>query len=88
MGDTVNFASSLEGAKKEYGGPILVSEATITDASDAVEVREIDRLVVLGQTQPQSVHEIMGRKDELTAARVESSTRFSEGLASSQRCPR
>jgi class 3 adenylate cyclase len=80
MGDTVNFASRLEGANKEYGGRILVSEATSTTASDAIEVREIDRLVVLGQSQFQSVYEIMGRKGELTAAQAELRARFSKGL--------
>jgi class 3 adenylate cyclase len=82
MGDTVNLASRLEGASKEYGSHILVSEATIADARDAVEAREIDRLVALGQTQPQSVYEIMGRKNELTAAQAELRDRFAEGLAS------
>ena len=60
MDDTVNLASRLEGANKEYGGRILVSEATIAGASDAVEAREIDRVAVLGQNRPQAVFEIMG----------------------------
>jgi class 3 adenylate cyclase len=81
MGDTVNLASRLEGANKEYGGRILVSEATIIGASAAIEAREIDRLVTLGQTQPQTVFEIMGLKGELTAAQIELRARFSEGLA-------
>ena len=81
MGDAVNLASRLEGANKEYGGRILVSEATIAAASEVVEAREIDRLVTLGQTQPQAVFEIMGRKNTLTAAQIELRDRFSEGLA-------
>jgi adenylate cyclase len=81
MGDTVNLASRLEGANKEYGGRILVAEATIMSAAAAIEAREIDRLVTLGQTQPQAVYEIMGRKGEMTAAQVELRARFAEGLA-------
>jgi adenylate cyclase len=81
MGDTVNLASRLEGANKEYGGRILVSEATITSAAGAIEVREIDRLVTLGQTRPQAVYEIMARKGELTAAQIELRDRYAEGLA-------
>ncbi len=81
MGDTVNLASRLEGANKEYGGRILVSEATVTGASDAIEAREIDRVVTLGQTQPQTVFEIMAPKGELTAAQLDLRARFSEGLA-------
>jgi adenylate cyclase len=81
MGDTVNLASRLEGANKEYGGRILVSEATIAGASAAVEAREIDLLVTLGQTRAQAVYEIMGAKGELTAAQIELRARFAEGLA-------
>src|SRR3984957_801728 len=81
MGDTVNLASRLEGANKEYGGRILVSGATAAGASEAVEAREIDRVVTLGQTHPEVVFEIMGRKGELTAAQLELRARFSEGLA-------
>lgn len=81
MGDTVNLASRLERANKEYGGRILVSEATIAGASDAVEAREIDRVAVQGQGRPQAVFEIMGRKGELSQAQLEMRDRFSEGLA-------
>ena len=81
MGDTVNLASRLEGASKEYGGRILVSEATIAAATDAIEAREIDRLVTVGQSRPQAVFEIMGLKGELTAAQLELRARFAEGLA-------
>jgi class 3 adenylate cyclase len=80
MGDTVNLASRLEGANKVYGGRILVSEATAAGAAAAIEAREIDRVVTLGQTQPQAVFEVMGRKGELTAAQLELRVRFSEGL--------
>ncbi|MFL5236163.1 MAG: adenylate/guanylate cyclase domain-containing protein [Rhizomicrobium sp.] len=81
MGDTVNLASRLEGANKEYGSRILASEATIAGASEAVEAREVDRVTVLGQNRPRSVFEIMGRKSELTPAQLELRDRFSEGLA-------
>src|SRR6266478_1772100 len=81
MGDTVNLASRLEGANKEYGGRILVSEATLAAASDAVEAREIDRVAMLGQNRAQAVFEIMARKGELSPAQIELRDRFSEGLA-------
>jgi adenylate cyclase len=81
MGDTVNLASRLEGANKEYGGRILVSEATIASAAGAIEAREIDRVVTLGQTRAQPVYEIMAGKGELTAAQAELCDRFAEGLA-------
>ena len=80
MGDTVNLASRLERANKIYGSHSLVSEATIIAAGSAIEVREIDRLVVVGQTAAQTVFEIMGRKGELTAQQLLLRTRYSEGL--------
>jgi adenylate cyclase len=81
MGDTVNLASRLEGANKVYGGRMLVSATTISRAADAIEAREIDRVVTLGQTQPQAVFEIMARKGELTPQQSELRDRFAEGLA-------
>jgi adenylate cyclase len=81
MGETVNLASRLEGANKFYGGHILVSEATVVGAADAIEAREIDRVALLGQARPQAVFEIMARKGQLTPAQIELRARFAEGLA-------
>ena len=81
MGDTVNLASRLEGANKVYGSRCLISAATAKLAADELEVREIDRLVVVGQSQPQTVYEIMSGKGELTAAQQRLRTTYAEGLA-------
>jgi class 3 adenylate cyclase len=80
MGDTVNLASRLEGANKAYGCGCLISEATAKMCGGDFELREIDRLVVVGQSQPQTVFEIMGKKGELTPAQIEMRTRYGEGL--------
>ena len=81
MGDTVNLASRLEGANKAYGSRILVSEATVRGAQAEIEVREIDRVVLVGQTQPQTLFEIMGRKDALTASQSALRDHYADGLA-------
>ena len=81
MGDTVNLASRLESANKFYGTRCLVSQATIAAAAQAVEAREIDRLVVAGQTRPQIVFEIMGRAGELSAEQIALRAHYSDGLA-------
>jgi class 3 adenylate cyclase len=81
MGDTVNLASRLESANKFYGTRCLVSQATIAAAAQAVEAREIDRLVVAGQTRPQIVFEIMGRGGELSAEQIALRAHYSDGLA-------
>jgi class 3 adenylate cyclase len=81
MGETVNLASRLEGANKVYGGRILTTQATVTAAGDALEVREIDRVVLVGQSYPQPVYEIMSRSGALTPAQRELRDRYGAGLA-------
>ncbi len=81
MGDAVNLASRLEGANKIYGSHSLASAPAIAAAGDAIEVREIDRLVVVGQTKSESVFEIMGQKGELTERQLALRERYAEGLA-------
>jgi adenylate cyclase len=81
MGDNVNLASRLEGANKFYDSQCLISEATAKACDEAVELREIDRVVAVGQTHAEIVYEIMGRKGELTPAQIEARSRYAEGLA-------
>ena len=77
MGDTVNLASRLEAANKLYGTRIMATEETIAPAGAAIEVREIDRLVVAGQSHPQVVYEILGRKGKVDRSML---GRYAEGL--------
>ncbi|SEC40292.1 adenylate/guanylate cyclase domain-containing protein [Bradyrhizobium erythrophlei] len=81
LGDTVNLASRLEGANKFYGSRSLISEATASACAATIELREVDRLVAVGQTQPVAVFEILGKKDQLTPAQTELRQRYADGLA-------
>jgi class 3 adenylate cyclase len=65
IGDTVNLASRIEGANKTYGTRVLISEATNNLATDMLETREIDTVVVVGKTEPQRIFELLGRKGEV-----------------------
>jgi adenylate cyclase len=80
MGDTVNLAARLEAANKLYGSRSLIAEATVAKTDETIQFREIDRLMVVGQTQPQAAFELLGRKDELTPKQELLRTRYADGL--------
>jgi class 3 adenylate cyclase len=80
MGDVVNLASRLEGVNKTYGTRNLVSERTVAAAGVAFEVREIDRVVVAGQTNSEKIFEILGRKGELAPQQLLSRDKYLDGL--------
>src|SRR5262249_47756662 len=67
MGDSVNLASRLEGANKEYDTRILLGSRTYELARDDIEAREVDRIRVKGKHDPVVVYELLGCKGELTA---------------------
>lgn len=81
MGDTVNLASRLEGANTLYGSRCLISKATALACVNAVEVREIDRLIVVGQTQAETVFEVMAAKGALSPEQDSMRELYAEGLA-------
>lgn len=81
MGDAVNLASRLEAVNKVYGTRILISQATAEAIGAHLELREIDRLAVVGQSVPQPVFEVMGRAGALAEPQESLRTHYAEGFA-------
>jgi class 3 adenylate cyclase len=81
MGDAVNLASRLEAINKVYGSRILISQTTAAAVGGALELRELDRLTLIGQRMPQVVFEVMGRSGALTNRQELLRTRYLDGLA-------
>ncbi len=59
MGDSVNLASRLEGANKVYGSYTMVSENTWVAVKDKFAFRELDRIRVVGKSEPIKVFELL-----------------------------
>ena len=59
IGDGVNLAARLESACKQYSAQILISEFTYSLLKGTYQVREIDKVVVKGKTEPVGVHEVL-----------------------------
>lgn len=81
MGDAVNLASRLELVNKIYGTRILISQATADAIEAGLELREIDRLAVAGQSAPQAIFEVMGKTGTLSAAQESLRSHYIAGLA-------
>jgi adenylate cyclase len=81
MGDSVNLASRLEGANKQYGSLVMISEFTYEQVKEKLESRELDMITVVGKEKPVRVYELLanrGEMDENTAQAVEA---FAQGLS-------
>ncbi|HUB97460.1 MAG TPA: adenylate/guanylate cyclase domain-containing protein [Stellaceae bacterium] len=81
MGDAVNVASRLDSANKIYGTTILLTEETAHRVGGDIELREIDSLIVTGQTHPIRIFEVIGRAGQLSDAQRTARDFFAGGLA-------
>lgn len=70
IGDSVNLASRVEGLTKQYGLPVLVTQATRSGAAD-LAYAEIDRVRVSGREAPVVIHALLGDADTARSADFE-----------------
>ncbi|MGB1213621.1 MAG: GAF domain-containing protein [Pikeienuella sp.] len=66
IGDGVNLSARLESACKQYHARILLSEYTVAKLNGVYRLREIDRVVVKGKTEPVDVYECLDFHTEKT----------------------
>ncbi len=85
IGDEVNLGSRLEGASKEYGTNIIISETTYEHVKEVMLCRELDLVAVKGKTRPVRIYELIGEKDKVPPEKFELVQRFTQGLRAYQR---
>jgi adenylate cyclase len=81
LGDNVNLGSRLEGANKQFGTRVMISENTWQLAKEEVEVRELDMIRVKGKETPVRVYELLAKRGQLTETKAKSVEVFGKGLA-------
>ena len=80
MGDAVNLASRLEGANKAYGSGMMISESTYRACEADIDVRELDRIMVVGKSEPVTVYQLLNRKNQTASADADLVDLFSKGM--------
>ena len=81
IGDGVNLAARLESACKQYGAQLLISESTRSRLRGTYRMREADRVVVKGKTEPVLIHELLDFHSEASfPAAVEVLGHYRDGL--------
>ncbi len=80
LGDAVNLAARLEGAAKQYGVTIVISETTRAAVADVV-CRELDRARVKGRAQPVTLFEPLGLAAAVTTAMQQELAAYEQALA-------
>ncbi len=80
MGDTINLASRLEGAGKQYRVSILTGESTYDLAKESVVAREVDIIRVVGKARPVRVYELIDEKGLVSEEQLERIKTFHDAL--------
>ncbi|PDT07258.1 adenylate/guanylate cyclase domain-containing protein [Rhizobium sp. M1] len=86
LGDSVNLASRLEGASKNYGVALLLGEETARLVAANYTVIELDRIIVKGRTVPSPIYTVVHKADAEALAAHEDfiEAKYAGTLASSE----
>jgi adenylate cyclase len=80
MGDAVNLGSRLEGANKDYGTNIIISDSTLAAVREGgFVVRFLDLVAVKGKTEPVAVYELIGQAGQFGSLSPELLATYEEG---------
>ncbi len=80
MGDAVNLAARLESAAKQYGVYTMISNRTYEPVRDEFIVRALDKIQVVGRSEPVVVYELLAQRGKLPAAYEPLLERYNEAL--------
>jgi adenylate cyclase len=80
MGNTVNLASRLEGVNKQYGTWIMASESTVKETGDRILARRLDRVRVVGISEPVRLYELLETVENASPEQQKLVTVFHEAL--------
>jgi len=80
MGDAVNLAARLESAAKQYGVYTMISQATYDIVKDQFEARQVDKIQVVGKSEPVIVYELLCEKGALDETMRKILPVYTEGL--------
>ncbi|MBZ4415614.1 adenylate/guanylate cyclase domain-containing protein [Myxococcus sp. RHSTA-1-4] len=80
LGDAVGLAARLESINKVYGTYVLVGDASAKLASDVYVFRVVDQVRFKGRVHPVRVHELLGRRGEITPRMQEQLALYEQAL--------
>ncbi|MCK4799336.1 MAG: adenylate/guanylate cyclase domain-containing protein [Spirochaetes bacterium] len=91
MGDSVNLAARLEAGAKQYGVYTIASEFTMKyefpdengnmrKVKEFLDFRYIDKIIVVGKSEPVKVYEVVAMKGEATQKEQELFKFYNEGI--------
>jgi adenylate cyclase len=69
LGDTMNLTSRLEGLNRLYGTEAIAMERLVRKAGGDYLFRRLDMVAVKGRKEPETIYELVGREQEVTAER-------------------
>jgi adenylate cyclase len=80
MGDAVNLAARLESAAKQYGIYTMISNMTYAIIENEFTVRQVDKITVVGKSEPVTVYELISEKGQEPPEYGELLGKYNRGL--------